>query len=93
MADEGKLQKKAEGQISLGGAPRRRRRAPKLIIGDVEEASPGQTGVKEQTIQLGNVGKRGGKEGATIGRRPMPSRTLPPGVTAGMGIKGRRRHR
>ena len=90
MADDGKLQKKATAQANLGGTPSRRRKAPKLIIGDVDEANPGQTGVKEQTIQLGKVGKRGGKEGATVGRRPMAKRLTGPGVTAGMDPKRRR---
>jgi hypothetical protein len=90
MADDGKLQKKAKAQANLGGTPSRRRTAPKLIIGDVEDVNPGQTGVKEQIIQLGKVGKRGGKEGATIGSRPLAKSSTGPGVTAGMGSRRQR---
>jgi hypothetical protein len=82
---EGKLEKIAQ-------RARRRRKAPKLIIGDAEEANPGQTSVQEQTITIGDVGPRGGTEGATIGRRPMRQRSTGPGVTAGMGSKSRQRH-
>ena len=63
----------------------KKKKAPKLVIGDTKSAGPF---VKEQTIELSNVGKRGtAKVGVTIGGREFKTTGSTTSVTTGMGGK------